>query len=764
MRILFFLFLALAAILTPSLAEASGVAAASDGDLTKAFRLAYEGDLTDGALVRGLEVRFGQKRSPRDRVLCAYLLTFSPRRLLSNPRSEYIEFVINDPKAKEILGEDSLFRLYRIRGDEAYDDGKFELSVHDHKALLRSQDRMLRDYAILKVGWGYLNLKRSSDAYHFWLENTEKALQTGVQNVSPNLLHGLALALVEDTERTAQDIDRLGKLNLDNTLKQEFIGGIEEGLDSLTKESDQQTLAHQIQTLSWRPELLAGLFERSKLVGKRACRLIYWLEAPGQTLDWATQGRIMESCAQWAGRAEKDQRDSGLQARLETLLPRYDLHGSDRRVRFEWYRSLKRNPLACTEGISWLSDKIDGSTRKLAPVKEINQVCTDAAPQLTSTQVAWLMDRFQAGTTESGYLSAQDEPLLFILTSLLSDRAIRDALVTRLQTNPAVFKKTLVPSLLAENLRKHKESTKAAQLLALYGEQADGQIRTESIWQGLLTEKLMASVSAKNYADALTTVEKTLPIKAERKLTEPQVEMWLSVIVKAKDDAGSKDRASKGLQALVASGYGLEYRKLTGAILELCGQYHLWGDFWTVLKNNKCPPFSEVASEKLKLELFEAIASNQWRVPETEKNSDPEFNFLVQLASSLKEPANKIAQIEPVGKSVLAQDLKMVKAIDKKRQEVLGPKLSSRDRITQVTTWVQFLDRHIKQVERRLWSSTLFYRTANSSLADFCGEAKTRLSTMTQVSKHKADSVEQWEQFAPVLVQRLDDCEKRRNL
>jgi len=745
--------------------EATGVPAATDADVTRAFRLAYEGELTDAALVRGLEVRFGEKRSPRDRVICAYLLTFSPRRLLHDPRSGYIEIVLNDPKSGEILGEEALYRLYRIRGDEAYDDGKFEISVHDHRQLLKSENRMLRDYAILKVGWGYLNLKRPNDAFQFWLENTEKALKLGLPNVSPNLLHGLALSLVENTNRKPEDITRLGALALDDTLKQQFTLGLEEGLDSLTTETEQQALATQMQSLPWRSELLAALFERSKLSGKRACRLIYWLEAPGQKLEWATQGRILESCAQWASHAEKDQKDSGLSARLEKILPLYDLHGTDRHIRFEWYRTAKHKSLACLEGVNWLSEKLDENTRKFAPVKEITEICVEAAPSLKATELATMMDQFQIGAAQSGYLNAENEPLLYLATSLLVAPKVREAFVQKLQANPDVFRSTLVPSLVAENLRKNKEGTKAAQLLALFGEQADGHVRTESIWQGLLNEKLASLIQAKQYAEALTNLEKALPIQATPKLTEPQTEMWLGVIVKMQDDKATQDRASKALQTLLTSGYALEYSKLTAAMLELSAQYGLWSDFWNTLQNKACPAFSKVASEKLKLELFEAIASDQWHVPPTEKNSDSEFNFLVNLAESLKANSpTKASQIEPVGKSIFAQDLKAVKKIEGSRQEVLGPKFSRRDRITQVTTWVQFLDRNIRQVEKRLWSSKLFYRTANLALADFCTEARSRLSKMTQISKHKADSQAQWEQFTPVLVQRLSDCEKRKNL
>lgn len=731
---------------------------ASDADVVKAFRLAYQGELTDGPLVHSLERRFREKRSLKDQITCAYLLTFSPRRLLQEPRRTFVAFVLDHSESKEVVEPEALNRLYRMRADESYEEGKFESALSDLKEILKSNNPQMRDYAILKIGWTNLNHKHPESAFAFWLEQVEMALSKKAP-ISNNLVHGLGLALVEHTKRTDSDVSRVGKLELDAALKSHVALGVGEGLDTLTKEEEIVAFASQLKNFSWNMELVKTVLESSKVTGAKACRYLPFVNFAGAQTTWGMASRVIEACGQWATHSTKDKLAIATLPRLEKLVGGFTLNGSERRVRFEIYQANKHAKLACQEGMAWLSElKTD---RKAALVNDIRTNCVAAANEWNNEERAAFIAQLDKVASD-GAISKSDDPFLFISTAMIENASVRKALVEAMTTgNASSLGSTLIPSVLAESLKKHKEP--ASPLLAKFGQQGSGEVRDESVWHELLTEEIASLVAKKDYKEAYARLEKMLPLAKDKKPSADTTELYLSVIVKAKTEKNLESNARGALEKITASGAAKDYTKLTPAILELCGEVGAWDSAWKLLETGS---FSKLGSPRFKVALFEAVATGKFTPPQDNKpknnKEDGELSFIVAIGEATKNHDAKAFQnLKAQGKSPLVADLVLFQAIDKKKAKLLDKSFQSKDRITQVTAWVQFLDSEGRRIGKHAWSNQELFQFTNDSMGEFCSEAKSRLGGM-KPGKHKADTAENWATFTQVLSQRLEQCEKRK--
>ena len=93
----------------------------------------------------------------------------------------YLDFLVTHPKRDEVLGAEAAQRILRLHGDDAFDRGKFPVAITDYKELEKRSTGFAKDYATLKLGWSYLNLKQPKEALHAWLA-TAKGRQLNNEN------------------------------------------------------------------------------------------------------------------------------------------------------------------------------------------------------------------------------------------------------------------------------------------------------------------------------------------------------------------------------------------------------------------------------------------------------------------------------------------------------------------------------------------------------------------------------------------------------
>lgn len=421
--------------------------ASVESDLTHGLSAAMRGSMNDVKNVRTVEQAFRNAKTENDRVVAAYLLTFAQEKKLVAGIGPYLDFLVSHPLRDSVLGEEAAQRILRLHGDDAYNRGKFLIAIGDFRELEKRGTDFTRDYATLKLGWAYLNLKQPNEALHAWL-NAAQGRQLNNENPAlGSLISGVGQAFAENRQRTSADAALIAAQAWNAEAVTYFIKGFFDGSETLHTTPEVRDLVHASQNFAWKKELADYIVGHA--TPKYACRSVEWLALLDKTQPLAEvpYAAVMDECS------AKESNEL-----LSAFYPRLTLPGDAQAARMAYYLKNKRNAEACRDGALWAKH----SDRKALPAKEIAQACATAL-EGDSSLAAFLLEVLEGPETYA-LLNVEDESLLFLFSSWLIDPTFRSTV----ETKRALFTGTIAGDLLIERNLDEGNWANARELVELY--------------------------------------------------------------------------------------------------------------------------------------------------------------------------------------------------------------------------------------------------------------------------------------------------------
>lgn len=737
----FFVLLGLAA--NHGTPPTAGVATNPMDMMARAMTLAYRGELTEPGLIGEIEQYFQNSSQQDGRLYAAHLLTYAPPKTLFRSQSVYVNYLLSLVDISAKLGRDTFTRLVRMQADALYESGRFDKAMVSYQQLRSEGKGFIYEYATLKLGWCYLNTRQSERAFALWMAEIQSL-------PSASLFQSLGQALAENGKLSNQESNALAAFALNDQQKTALIDGIYEGVKSLQSGEQIRALSARISTFPWFEELVTLIFEKSSASGERACRHLAWLEMSSRK-PWKFQpyGRMVQSCTRWVlkskGRSDLKKTQQALIRSLVTLLPAFDLRGNERQFRFDLFRSIQSHANACTDGLQWISEV--EPTAKTVPANDVAEACSRGFKQADKDYVESVLETIEGASIS--HLQNQSSPLVFVMTHLLEDSKFRDRMLDRMVVKPG-YGESLLPTLLAERFYLVKNFSKAYDTLVVQmkSPHPESGMLQNRIWSSVLEAQISERLTSNKLQDVGSLLEKHFPLDGpDARVDAHSVRLWTAYLNRARHDPSRKEPVKDALMHLMTTRVLSAGKDLSPVLLEMAAELGLWQSIWVSVGNLQLP---KPLMDRIVVGLFDAILSDA-HLPDGALLT-AELRMTATLARELKTrnyPA--MMDLEPVGHSPLAEDLRFLKKLSRWKSAVLRrkkegtiPKVISRARFLQVSVW---------RVHHRIWAHSELYRAALAMMEDFCEK------TRQLIAEDSGDQTNlEWQQLLVVFKLQLEQC------
>jgi hypothetical protein len=717
--------------------------------LSRAMALSSQGEISDPELVGELKKMVQDTSLSSERRLeAAYLFTFVPSGVDDDTRRSAIELAFADPRAEKVLGRDAITRLYRVKGDLAYDQAKFETAIEAYGQVRRRVKRgdPFAEYAIIRQGWCYLNADQGGKAFDLWLSEIKERLPHQEKPISLSLFHGLGQAFSENAHRTSDDAEALAELSLDAEQKEAVAKGLADGLGYLRSTDAIARWWKSLEGLPWRQEIADRIEETGTALGKRACELLPLVveSNPKGKEEGKSSSRLLETCADAYYRREPGTQKAAKWMRQ--IFAQMDLKGDNRRPRYQFYRFEKDKPAACTEGIHWLGEQ-NGRESLTVSVKEVTELCGQSVRNNDSEAVAKLArEVLSLGDQDKAGFRSADDPALYVVNTLLKRPDFASSLSTELMNHSSKFQGSLLPQLTAEALVGTNQLSKAEKVRAQFGRGATEQ----SVWTDLRTRKVQEFIEAGKWGEARSFIDGECPLKDGNSSCLP---LWLWLLSK------EASRSEKREQVKTEVSQVLKANSMRGEALsqwvDLAVTLELWDAAWSGVRRLDAESEKKsLISDRLEMLLLDAVTSNKIvaKPEEIAALHDAKLKKIFSFAANVKE--KPVADLELPRNSPLVPDLRFVQAVDKKSKSVLRPR---KEPVEELSAWVDFLDGNTKGLRRRRWVSRALYGRGVESMERFCMSAGSRLRELPPSKQMPGDD---WKKLVSLLEKRLSECKE----
>jgi hypothetical protein len=761
-------------------------------DLARGLEKAARGELKDRGLLLRLEKAFSRSSDRKQQIQIANVLTYAGE--ASGLRHKYVDFVLGQTVAESVVGIDEIFRLRRLRAERLFEAGKYDAARPDFEYLMQVNQPLVREYAVLKTGWCYMNADKPHLAWQLWMEQSENTIRSG-KPLPTNLAHSLGQALVENPKHTSDDFLRLGQLKLDENARTQVVHGMEQGADTVDTSEKMRQWVDAARSLPWASVLATRLLQAMGGTGTRACLFLPWvtvLDTQSQPVS-ALSYQVTESCLLWIQSASKKDakpvakasakkgtqksitadahaRFQSADTVLAEWLPKQPWAKDQLRVPFLYY-SLKAQWLgSCEAGLEWIAEPGMPPYRSRAPVLEIVQVCMRAMDSVDSAKSIARFFEPSDGTVV--YLSSAKDPLLFLALALLDEPRFEKALLESLLNKSQQYQPTLLPVLVLERLEVRNQTAAAESLWdAVVGKQAD-DAKQSSVWRQILlrrVKRLKDSKASPQVLHALLT--KTLLPPADAALSEFGYGMWLGYLALEVELARSVPQetqvrldanptAKSTAESLLTRPRAKAYPALAAASIEMMGWYGLSTLLWESITGPDAVAFSKVRSEALEVRLLNSLVTKSLVVSPQTEIGDASLRFIVDLGQRLnsQDSASWLTTVKPVGNSIVARDTKYLQSLQQKQQRLLLDRKSAKAAAQQALDWIQFLESQKRAIGSRTWCHEVFFRAALDSMVHFCGKAQERIPVLKKTVQGAGSSAAQWDEFFSAFEKKLDAC------
>jgi hypothetical protein len=706
-----------------------------------------QGDISDPKLVSDLSsLMKDTAQSSSTRTEAAYLLTYASTGGSEELRTEAVNTALSSVGVDNFLSDDAVTRLYRIRGDLFYDRGKFNEALQNYGEVQKraKAGEGLSDYALLRIGWCYINQERAGQAFAIWLPEVGARLKNK-KVISSSLLHGLGQSFTEDLKRSPDQAAALAGLSLDSEQRDSLAKGLVDGINYLKDSGQISSWWRLLEKLSWRSEVAAHLDELSNAAGRRACDLLPMVQKSTDVKTTAGNLRLVENCTlAYLKRAPGTQVSKNL---LHTLLAAADLRADQRKIRYDFYRFEKDNFAACQEGIAWLTDEEDGRTAFSVPLNETTSVCLDTLKQpngklpTVAKSIAAMVDGHPSA------FKTTSDPALYLANALLKNKSFAIEFSSELLAHPEKYRGLLVTQLTAESLLASQQEEKAESMRNIFGRAETGSVTQNDVWKNLAIRKFRKLVDDGKLDEARVFLNQDCPLASspgEKDCTE----RWSYLVFKEASDPVRVEQTKTTVATVLDAGK-VNDAQITPWI-DLGVKLNLWPNVWNAIKNR-----TTALSGFAKVALFESLVSEKFR---PEKNEIPslknvDVREIVSFAGSLNSKNKSDLQKLTLSKnSPLAPDLKVIQNVETRSHGALK---SRREPVEELSAWVDFLNANSKNLTRRKWVSLVMYSRGIESVETFCRQATERLPRIP--ASHQV-SGEEWTNLVQLLAKRLEDC------
>ncbi len=699
---------------------------------SRGLSLALKGNFIDFDIIEKIESIYKKSSEKDEKVIAAYLLTYAPRSLLSKTKEDLLKFVLSSKEKDFLLNYDSIARVVRLYADFLYEKGNFKEAIHYYEKLLKSSE--LRDYALLKIGWSYLNLKEPQKAYFLWIEEVSRKQSTGI--LPRAFYHGIGQSLAENTNINEKDVENLKKISLNDDTKKALLNGIKNGISTLKSRDDILKLIKVTRLFPWHLELLALIFEDDLINPKEACELVSLLEP--NVFPYQPFGRKIEHCINWLLDSNTDKGKYGeVLSKLEEILPLFSLYGTERSFRFRFYDFSKNYDMACKDGMEWLFEETKERNHIPATLIALNclrskKVCDNLANFITKIH-----------NNSFSYLKSSKDPLTYFLTRVANLTCFQDSFYKELVKNISLYTETLVPMIFMETLLKKRKFDKAYELATFF-------LDSSALYNKKLFEKITYShinnlIEEHSFDEAYKLLNKHFPVTSQHSIL-----LWTLLLDKSKDKARNWQKAS--LSRLLIPETFKRFRYLVPKFFELAIFYEDWISIWNNFNNvtrELSPKFRDIVIIK----LFTALVENKFIPPQNTATS--ELEFLKRLSLVVKSgDENMLLSLVPVGNDIIVKDFLFIQKFCKQKNLVFASLKNNNDSISKIRLWLKFAKVIGKKISSREWSSPLLFFMTKNILTNFF---KNFYEIVTLRGKDSNLSEKKWLNLIQILKEKMNE-------
>ncbi len=644
----------------------------------------------------------------------------------------------------KLLGKKAAFGAARVRGDFYFDKGKFDPAVEAYEFLTWAPGGQ-HEYAILKLGWSYLNKKEAKKAFVLWTLDLGNTLK-GSQPPSRNLVHGLGQSFSENLERSNDDVKAMNGLSFSAEDREALAEGLLDGLYFLTTADMKAKWTDSIRQLKIYPVLVRHMLVDRVNTLLPNCDYLALVNDKNVFSQLPPSKDLRPVLNQCVTQVKK----TGDKALMETLVSIYensDLSKVDPYVAFVFFAGVANDPAkACQVGVSWAFRESD---RKQVALKETSSVCKAAIRnENTLTKIV--------AKTESLVKSADREMLensetsaVVLLALMMDEPLFHAAMMTSVAKLPNDFKPTLVPTLLAEQLARLKQwnaVTQLKQTLKLAHEPTKKGTIWSSSTRALLIEKIQKSefsqtqdlISELNLYGDLSQENLAVLLEWSRVFyNDHQAEV--SAMVTRVSRALTLVPSTEQYQVLVELMLNLRHDKEVSRLIEKFGlgaNFHMHPAFDAQL-------FDRVLEKSIEVNLI--------------KVKSPQYKKLIFLAQALaKRSKLSPADFDVKGNSPLHEEFALVKKVYAKSDLAHQAKLLSLDKISR---WVDFLQT-VSVVSKRKWVS---YHLLQQSLSQSKVTLEFIDANLAKLPADKDIAPEEWDKILATLHQKVSDAKDLLN-
>jgi hypothetical protein len=689
-----------------------------------------------------LEACFADPKAPESaRTTAAYLLTLGSDADVLRPREPHLAYLAEDETRWKALSPDARLRVRRLIGDNAYETARFRDAERAYERLVEESSGDLREYAVTKLGWTFMNVGTPDRARRLWAREADARTARG-ESVPSSWLHGWAQAFVEAGGPAEADVDRFCRLARGNDADEARASLLRGAVDGVPALRGSAALARVGRAMSRCPALASlWLGELGERFGgtERACALLS-AAPPGtpygqvKTLAQGCRSRLARGLGK-AGELSTEAR-----AAIESLT----VEPEARAEAFLLSSATGSAERACRFALDALALR---ARRRDAGPLEID-------PKATAAQCARAVEARQGfakdavALVETALLAGEPAPLadprVYVVSQLLDVPTFRALWIGRLRDEPGRWRSSVLPALAAEKLRaSDPEAT-----LALYETFAAGRSDASpsgSVWESIRLERVSRSLDEKKETDALALLRRDAPAAGA---TGPSLRAWLRALGSASGDTLGRYGAEVGAVATTALASSDGRERL--AALELLARAERWDAVVDALP--KLAPKDDVPlySDALATGIFDAAVRG--RVPESHRLPAPALKALVEAgravgAGRVPEPWAARGTTKPLTGAVAR-----LSAFGKRATRASSTHGES---TAVVSRWVDVLAEGQRLVEKTTWPHGALAAVATSTLHAFCKGRAEALPTLRRPSQLSAS---EWSSVTEELGKQLGAC------
>ncbi len=719
-----------------------------DSTLTEASRLLKKSKGISVSMVASLRSVISAKDSTFfQKYFAAHLISASEICTSKNEQTlcpEVENLFKNRIEVGKMLGKKAAYGAARARGDFYFDKGKFDPAAESYEFLTWAPGGQ-HEYAILKLGWSYLNQKQAKKAFTLWSQELSSALKES-QPPSRNLVHGLGVSFSENLSRNADDIKTLNALLLSEDDRQAITEGLLDGLYFLNGPDLKSQWSESVRHLKIYPQLARHMLVDRVNTLLPNCDHLSLLSDKTVFPIFPTSKELRPVISQCVTLYKKN----GDKALLESLLSIYansDLKDTEPFLTWSFYADVAKSPdQACQLGVYWAVH--ENNSQKVA-LKEISSACKAASNTKESSNQVVAQVEALAGSVNRHALERPDSSAIALLALLVDQPTIHSDLMAAVTKNPILFTPTLVPTLLAEQLGRQKQWKAVAQFKKTlkFGTEPN---KNGSIWTSSARALLVEKIQKKEFAQ-------TLELIRELNIYDQLDQQNLGLLLEWSKVFYSDQKVE--VAAMVT--------RLSGDITQISSldQYQVLVELLLNLRQDK---EVSLVIEKLGIpakfqlhpaydaQLFDRVLEKSVDI-NLSKVKNPQYRKLLFLAQSLSKKAKLTASdFDIKGSTPLHEEMTLVKKIYSKASASQNDKYGSLDKIS---LWVDFLQT-VSAVSKRKWGSFNLLQQGLSQSKETLDYIQANLS---KLQANKDISQQEWDKIVSTLQGKVADSKELLN-